>query len=171
MDLRLSTLTGAPIILLACQPTAQRPMLVQAKLGPAGHQGDTGEELTLVVSERRLRLVTTTRSLTTTTIAVACAAAAAPDDSAAGNKSRAPGFALEHSGLLCSACLLLCCLRSVLRAPRPLSADSDFSEPESAPPQLVEVEILGLLCWCKDFLRGNALPILACDILDIARAG
>ena len=107
MDLRLSTLTGAPIILLACQPTAQRPMLVQTKLGPVGHQGDTGEELTLVVAERRLRLVTTTRSLTTTTIAVACAAAAAPDDSAAaGNKSRAPGFALEHSGLLCSAALL-----------------------------------------------------------------
>ena len=108
MDLRLSTLTGAPIILLACQPTAQRPMLVQAELGLAGHQGDTGEELTLVVAERRLRLVTTTRSLTTTTIAVACAAAAAPDDSAAGNKSRAPGFALEHSALLlCSATLLL----------------------------------------------------------------
>ena len=61
MDLRLSTLTGAPIILLACQPTPQRLMLVQAKLGPAGHQGDTGEELTLVVAERRLRLVTTTR--------------------------------------------------------------------------------------------------------------
>ena len=61
MDLLLSTLTGAPIILLACQPTAERLMLVQAKLGPApGHQGDTGEELTLVVAERRLRLVTTT---------------------------------------------------------------------------------------------------------------
>ena len=38
MDLLLSTLTGAPIILLACQPTAQRPMLVQTKLGPAGYQ-------------------------------------------------------------------------------------------------------------------------------------
>ena len=61
MDLRLSTLTGTQIILLACQPTAQRPMLVQAELGPAGHQGDTGEELTLVVAERRLRLVTATR--------------------------------------------------------------------------------------------------------------
>ena len=114
MDLRLSTLTGTPIILLACQPTAQRPMLVQAKLGLAGHQGDTGEELTLVVAERRLRLVTTTRlglggaSLTTTTIAVACAAAAAPDDSAAaGNKSPAPGFALEHSAVLCCSALLL----------------------------------------------------------------
>ena len=61
MDLRLSTLTGTQIILLACQPTAQRPMLVQTKLGPTGHQGDTGEELTLVVAERRLRLVTTTK--------------------------------------------------------------------------------------------------------------
>ena len=60
MDLLLSTLTGAPIILLACQPTAQRPMLVQTELSAAGHQGDTGEELTLVVAERRLRLVTTT---------------------------------------------------------------------------------------------------------------
>ena len=86
-------------------------MLVQTKLGPANHQGDTGEELTLVVAERRLRLVTTTRlglggaSLTTTTIAVACAAAA--DDSAAGNKSPAPGFALEHSAVLCCSALLL----------------------------------------------------------------
>ena len=61
MDLLLSTLTGAPIILLACQPTAQRPMLVQAKLGPGSHQGDTGEELTLAVAECRLRLVTTTK--------------------------------------------------------------------------------------------------------------
>ena len=109
MDLLLSTLTGAQIIQLACQPTAQRPMLVQASLIlQATNQGDTGEELTLVVAERRLRLVTTTRSLTTTTIAFACAAAAAPDDSA-GNKSPPPGFALEHSGLLCcSAALVLC---------------------------------------------------------------
>ena len=61
MDLLLSTLTGAPIILLACQPTAQRPMVVQAKLGRGGHLGDTGEELTLALAERRLRLVTTTR--------------------------------------------------------------------------------------------------------------
>ena len=111
-------------------------MFSQSLVLQATNLGDTGEELTLVVAERRLRLVTTTRSLTTTTIAVACAAAAAPDDSAAGNKSPAPGFALEHSGLLCcSAALVLCCLRSVLRAPGPLSADSDFSEPESAPPQ------------------------------------
>ena len=62
MDFLLSTLTGAPIILLACQPTAQRLMLVQTELGLALHQGDRGEELTLVVADRQLRLVYSTRT-------------------------------------------------------------------------------------------------------------
>ena len=62
------------------------------------------------------RLVGRRKSDHETTIAVACAAAAA-DDSAAGNKSPAPGFALEHSALLCFSTLLLAISAQGVRPP------------------------------------------------------